>query len=168
MKVALTVLLFIGLISGAYFKAQSKLQTSDAYRGLKLGMTTESLETILGLPTSQDRNLLTYIFDDSSELTITLRDDIVSSAKIRFRSPIKIEDPDFRKLTLVQMESDTLTEKPSWFFAGKPAEGLVYKITSDGFIESLTWVPPFTYGSKDPKNLQALLKDFKTQQTINM
>lgn len=168
MKVVLSFILFIGLIFGAYFGAQSKLQVNEAYRNLKLGMTTDSLEHLLGSPTSKVRNQLTYIFDDSSELTVTLRDDIVSSAKIRFRSPIKIEDPDFRKLTLVQMESDTLTEKPSWFFAGKPAEGLVYKITSDGFIESLTWVPPFTYGSKDPKNLQALLQDFRTQQTINM
>jgi hypothetical protein len=59
-------------------------------------------------------------------------------------------------------------EKPSCFFAGAPELGLIYKITSDGIIESMTWVEPFTLHSHHPKNVQALLRDFKSTLLSNM
>ena len=98
-----------------------------------------------------------------------LRDDVVASAVVKFHGAIKIEDPEIRKLTLVQMAPpDFQNDDTSWFFAGKPSEGLIYKITQNGEIESLTWVPPFTYGSNQAKNLQVLLRDFKNQQLSNL
>ncbi len=73
-----------------------------------------------------------------------------------------------KQLTLVQMSLADQNEDASWFFAGKPQEGLIYKITQNGMIESLTWVPPFTYGSNQAKNLQVLLQDFKSQHLSKM
>ena len=94
---------------------------------------------------------------------------VVASAVVKFHGAIKIEDPEIRKLTLVQMAPpDFQNDDTSWFFAGKPSEGLIYKITQNGEIESLTWVPPFTYGSNQAKNLQVLLRDFKNQHLSNL
>ena len=68
-------------------------------------MTVSELETSFGSPFSRQRNSIIYILEDSSELSITLRDDVVASAVVKFRSPMRIEDPEMRKLTLVQMSS---------------------------------------------------------------
>jgi hypothetical protein len=170
MKHVLTILMFVGFVVGAYLTAQSKIDHKVNLSALQLGMSLKQVETSFGSPTSQERNQITYIFDDSSELKITLRDDVVASAKVKFHRPLKIEDPQMRQLTLVQMESNAFDEeKQSWFFAGKPSEGLIYKITSDGVIESLTWVPPFTYGNNNqPKQLSALVHDFQNQHSVNL
>lgn len=169
MKYALFCVMTLCLIFGAYQTAQKKIEGTLALTSLKLGMSVEQLEETFGTPSAQSRNQLTYILDDGSELFITLREDLVSSAKVKFHREIKIQDPEMRKLTLVQMDSHALEENnPSWFFAGNPAEGLIYKITNQGTIESLTWVPPFTYGSNRPKHLQALLRDFQTQRLSNL
>jgi len=154
----------LALLSFAYFSAQQKLQTSVDVSALKLGMSAKELKKTFGTPSATDRNRLTFIFDDSSELIVTLRDKVVSSAQLKYHGPLKIEDPQLKQLTLVQMESHILdVDQPSWFFAGKPEEGLVYKITSSGLVESITWVPPFTYANHQPKQLKALLRDFHSQ-----
>lgn len=153
----------------AYFSAQNKLDKKFDIQSLRLGMTVDQLERVFGSPFNYNRNQLTYIFEDASELIITLRDEVVSSAQLKYRRPLKIEDPEMKQLTLVQMQSEeNYMNRPTWFFAGKPEDGLIYKITSDGIVESLTWVPPFTYGSNQPKQLQALLRDFKTQHLTNL
>ena len=168
MKYGLFCLLTLCLIFGAYQAAQNKIESPLAISSLKLGMDLEQLEEAFGTPSAQSRNQLTYILNDGSELFITLREDVVSSAKVKFHRTIKIQDPDMKKLTLVQMDSHNLDNNPSWFFAGNPAEGLIYKITNEGTIESLTWVPPFTYGANRPKQVQALLRDFQTQKLSNL
>lgn len=169
MKTRIILMFIFVTILGAYFTAQNKISHQPNLRALKLGMNIEELEHYFGAATSAERNLLTYIFDDSSELVVTLRDDMVTSAIIKFHSPLKIEDPKLRELTLVQMDSGQLSDnKPSWFFAGKPEEGLIYKITSEGTIESLTWVPPFAYENKHQKHLHALLRDFRHQNLENL
>ncbi len=152
----------------AYHSAQSKMSFKTDFSALKLGMNLDEVENIFGAPTSQSRNILTYILPNSSVLTVTLRDDLVSSAKVKFIQPVKVTDPELRKLTLVQMDPALIDEKPSWFFAGAPEQGLIYKITADGVIESLTWVEPFTLHSHSPKNVQALLRDFKSAHLSNM
>lgn len=132
-------------------------------------MTVEQLKFVYGSPFDQNRNQLMYIFEDASELIITIREELVSSAQLKYKRPLKIGDPEMRKLTLVQMQSEeNYMNRPTWFFAGKPEDGLIYKITSDGNVESLTWVPPFTYGSNQPKQLQALLQDFQSQQSTKL
>lgn len=164
MKYTFIFTLILILVGIAYNSAQNKMMHSADLHGLRLGMTLENLQETYGTPSAKNRNRLTYIFDDYSELIVTFRDDVVSSAQLKFHRPIKIEDPKMRQLTLVQMQSDIDNlERPSWFFAGKPEEGLIYKITSEGVIESITWVPPFSYTNNQPKRLQALLQDFKGQ-----
>ena len=151
-----------GTVTGAYFAAQSKLTQKSDFSALKLGMGLSSVKDAFGAPTSENRNILTYILPNSSILTITFRDDVVTSAKVKFIQPVTVTDPELKKLTLVQMDPALTDEKPSWFFAGAPEQGLIYKITADGVIESLTWVEPFTLHSHRPKNVQALLRDFKS------
>lgn len=169
MKTRIIIAMIFVTIISAYITAQSKISHQPNLKALRLGMSVQKLEEYFGSATGEDRNLLTYIFDDSSELVVTLRDDLVASAIIKFHKPLKIEDPKLRELTLVQMESSQFNDgRPSWFFAGKPQEGLIYKITADGTIESLTWVPPFSYSNSHPKHLHALLEDFQNQNIENL
>lgn len=167
MKYGFYLVLTLCLVLGAYQLAQSKLARPLNLEALKLGMSQQQIEETFGTPSAESRNQFTYILQDGSELTITFRDKVVSSAKVKFRKVIKIQDPDMKKLTLVQMDYDDFgRNNPSWFFAGKPEEGLIYKITAEGIIESLTWVPPFAYESRRPKHLQALLQDFNSQRSM--
>ncbi|MFP5386414.1 MAG: hypothetical protein ACLGHN_10070 [Bacteriovoracia bacterium] len=166
MKYGFYLFLTIALIFGAYSMAQNKIKRPLNLSSVQLGMTVKDVTKTFGSPSAQTRNVLTYILHDGSELTITLRDKKVSSALVKFQRPAKIEDPEMKKLTLVQMDHDLGSNNQSWFFAGQPEEGLIYKITSEGFIESLTWVPPFSLGHNSPKNLQALLSDFRSQRSL--
>ncbi len=160
--------LVMSTIVGAYFTAQSKISYKSDLSALKLGMGLSAVKKSFGAPTSENRNILTYILPNSSVLTITFRDDVVTSAKVKFIQPVTVTDPELKKLTLVQMDPALNDEKPSWFFAGAPEQGLIYKITADGVIESLTWVEPFTLHSQQPKNVQALLRDFNSTNLSNM
>jgi hypothetical protein len=167
MKYTFLCLALLGLFGFAYFSAQQKLKRPTDVSALQLGMSQSQLESAFGAPSAQERNKLTYILEDSSELIVSLREGLVSSAQLKFNRRLKIEDPKLRQLTLVQMDSESFTlDRPSWFFAGKPEEGLIYKITAEGLVESMTWVPPFTYGRNQAKALQALLKDFKNQYSL--
>lgn len=159
----------VGVVGAAYYNAQSKIHNTLNLTAVHLGMNVTEIESSFGVPSSKDRNQLTYIFDDSSVMVLSLRDDVVASATVKFHQPMKITHPEMRKLTLVQMESESLmSDEPSWFFAGKPEEGLIYKITSQGAIESMTWIPPFSYSQHQPKQLQALLQDFRSRQVTNL
>jgi hypothetical protein len=162
------LILTICLILGAYKVAQNKIDRPLNLDHLRLGMTVRDMESTFGTPSAQSRNQLTYILEDGSELFITLRDEKISSAKVNFHRMIKIQDPEMKKLSLVQMDMhDFTSNRPSWFFAGSPEAGLIYKITSEGIIESLTWVPPFTYGTNNrAKHLGALLRDFQSQNSL--
>lgn len=166
MKYGLYLFLSLGILFSAFFMAQSKMEHPLNLSDVRLGMGLTELEKTFGSPSAKLHNQFVYILADDSELTVTLRDKIVSSAKVKFQRQIKIQDPEMKKLTLVQMEHHGLEQSPSWFFAGKPEEGLIYKITSEGIIESLTWIPPFSLGQTHAKNLQALLLDFKTQRSL--
>lgn len=169
MKYGIYFLLTLGLVFAAYQNAQNKMDRPLNLSSIRLGMTIPEINKAFGTPSAQTRNQYTYILTDGSELVFTLRDKVVSSANVKFHRTIQIQDPEMRKLSLVQMDDhDAENKRPSWFFAGSPEEGLIYKITSGGIIESLTWVPPFTYGSNRPKHLQALLRDFHSQQLSNL
>jgi hypothetical protein len=167
MKNGIFILMFVGIIGLAYFSAQSSGQKRLDLNLIQIGMTEASLKAHFGSPSNKNRNQLTYILEDYSELVVTLRDNLVSSAKVKFHRPLQIEDPKLRQLTLVQM--DTLLEgQPSWFLAGNPEEGLIYKVTAAGVVESITWIRPFSYGLQRPKELQALFRDFNIQRSLNM
>jgi hypothetical protein len=167
MKYGFYILITLGFIFGAYQVARNKIEKPLNLSSLKLGMFENEIERIFGTPSAENRNQATYILDDGSELTITYRDKQVSSATVKFHKIVKIQDPEMRKLTLVQMATNDLdSTNPSWFFAGKPEEGLVYKVTSDGIIQSLTWIPPFSANHNQAKHLQALLMDFKSQRSM--
>lgn len=167
MKYGFYFVLAMTLIFTAYQAAQNKIQEPLRLEAIKIGMTYSDIEANFGSPSAKSRNQITYILQDGSELTLTFREKLLSSAKVKFHRVLKIEDPQMRKLTLVQMNADQYeSANPSWFFAGKPEEGLIYKITSNGIIESLTWVPPFSVNQNQPKQLQALLQDFNTQRSL--
>ena len=168
MKYGFFIILTLCIVFGAYQTAQSKLKRPLDLSSVRLGMTMKELKKNFGTPSAKSRNQLTYIMDDGSELFITLRDKVVSSANVKFHRVVKIQDPQMKELTLVQMDMPQDNNSPSWFYAGNPAEGLIYKITTDGIIEGQTWVPPFTYGNNRAKHLQALLQDFQSQQTSNL
>lgn len=168
MKYGFFCIFTLALIFCAYQTAQNKLMRPLELSAIRLGMTVKEFQKTFGTPSAKSRNQLTYILDDESELTLTLRDKVISSAVLKFKRLIEIEDPQMRKLTLIQMDEHAENDSPSWFFAGNPAEGLIYKITSEGRIESLTWVPPFTYGNHQPKHLQALLQDFQSKQSSKL
>jgi hypothetical protein len=153
----------------AYLSARESQGQKVNLSSLRLHMTVSELEKEFGSPFSRQRNVMTYILEDSSQLIVTLRDEVVASAIVKFHKPLQIEDPELKRLTLVQMSpADLQNENPSWFYAGKPEEGRIYKITQEGFVESVTWVPPFTYNNQPEKNLQALVQDFKIQHTSNL
>lgn len=167
MRYGYYLILTLGLIFGAYQMASLKIERPLNLQSIRLGMSLKEAQKNFGLPSARNHNQYIYILNDGSELTLTLRDKRISSANIQFKRVIKIQDPEMRKLTLVQMAShDIRARYPSWFFAGKPEEGLIYKITSEGIIKSLTWVPPFSVRQSRPKNLQALLMDFRTQRSL--
>jgi hypothetical protein len=167
MKYGFYLILTLSLTLSAYLVAQNKIQRPLELDSIRLGMTVDEIQKTFGTPFAETRNHFTYVLQDGSELFITLRDERVSSATVKFHRTIQIQDPEMKRLTLVQMDqAQQESNNPSWFFAGKPEEGLIYKITSQGLIESLTWVPPFSYGSNRPKQLQALLRDFNSQRSM--
>ncbi len=167
MKYGFYYIIGILLIVGAYSTAKNKMQNPINLDSIRLGMTKEMITKKFGLPSAAVNNQLTYILSDGSELSFTLRDGKVSSAKVKFHGLIKIQDPQMKGLTLVQMQPNPLEmNNPSWFYAGEPSQGLIYKIKSEGVVESLTWVPPFSYETSSPKQLQALLRDFNIQRNM--
>ncbi len=169
MKLGALLTAILGLIALAYINANNNLTKKIDLSALRLRMTEQELEKSFGSPVSRLRNTFTYILEDSSQLQITFRDDIVASAVVKFHRPIRIEDPQMKQLSLVQMSpADIQSDDPSWFFAGKPEEGLIYKISQSGHVETITWVQPFTYGNNQAKHLSALLRDFRNQHLSQM
>jgi hypothetical protein len=169
LKAIFFLVVFSGMVFTAYNSAHQKMNHRTNLQKLSLGMNVSQIEETFGVPTAQNRNQLIYVLDDSSELTITLRDNVATSAQIKFINSVKVNDPELKKLTLVQMDpEETHSGKPNWFFAGKPEEGLIYKITASGIIESITWVQPFTYRNVRPKNVQVLVRDFNTRELSSL
>lgn len=165
LKMVFFLVVFSGMIFTAYNSAHKKMNSRTDLQKLTLGMNVQQIEKAFGVPTAQNRNQLIYVLDDTSELTVTLRDNVATSAQIKFISPVKVNDPELKKLTLVQMDpQETNSGKPNWFFAGKPEEGLIYKISASGAVESITWVQPFTYHNERPKNVQVLVRDFNARE----
>lgn len=160
MKISFIFVAIFVATMGAYYSAKDKMAEVPDLRALHLGMSVGELKNAFGAPVHKHLNQLTYLFADAAQLIITLRDHEVASAQLKFHRPLQISDPQLKTLNLVQMELKN-NQDLHWFFAGNPEEGLIYKITTEGVIESITWVPPFTYQGKAPKQIGALLRDFQ-------
>jgi hypothetical protein len=116
MKYGFYFTLALTLFIGAFGIARNKLNQPLHLESLRLGMGVDELEDLFGTPSAEGRNHAIYILQDGSELTVTFRENQVSSAKVKFHRTIKIGDPEMRKLTLVQMDADQFeASNPSWF-----------------------------------------------------
>jgi len=84
----------------AYFSARESQGKKVSLSRLRLQMTVSELEKEYGAPFSRQRNMITYILEDSSQLIVTLRDEVIASAIVKFHRPLQIEDPELKKLSL--------------------------------------------------------------------
>ena len=158
--------IFVGVFCfSAYQSAEKKLKQSRNFDFIRSGISLTDLEKKIGRPLSSFQNENIYSLKDGSELKVTFHEGKILKANLKFNQLIQIEDPRVKGLTLVQIQADPYeAQNTSWFYAGDPAQGMIYKISSKGHVESISWLPPFQYNNgHHPKQLQALLQDFKTQ-----
>lgn len=160
--------IFIVLIGLSAFKsAEKKLRISSDFDFIRSGISIRELEKKVGQPLSIEKNENVYILDDGSELRVTVNEGKLLKANLKFNHLLKIQDPKIKGLTLVQIQPDPYEiQNTSWFYAGDPNRGMIYKVSSKGFIEGISWLPPFHYPDHRPKQLQALLQDFRTQTRL--
>ena len=97
---------------------------------------------------------------------IAVENEQVSAAWLELRQPLKIGDPQFKRLRFVQMGIDA-SLSPTWFYAAAADRGRIFKVSQQGLIESITWVKPFATDGK-ARQLQALLRDFTTQRPYSL
>ena len=159
-----TCVIFIIAIM-AFMSARQKLHDYSSLTDLKVGMSVSELK-FLGVPVSESSRELVYLLPDQSNLVIALHDGTVFSAWLELRTPLKIQDPSLRHLTFVQMRMDD-AESPTWFYAAAPGEGRIFKVSDQGFIQSITWVKPFIPHGPS-RNLQVLLHDFTVQRPAQL
>jgi hypothetical protein len=149
----------------ALWSAQSKMHDYSALSPLQVGLSEEQL-TFLGRPASLTARERIYVLPDQSNLIVTIHDGVVFSAWLELKSPLKIQDPSLRHLTFVQMGMDD-SQARSWFYAAAPGEGRIFKVSDQGYIQTITWVKPFAKDGAG-RNLQALLREFETQSPYRL
>jgi hypothetical protein len=158
----------LGLICvavAALWSAQNKMHDYSVLSPLRVGLSENQL-AFLGQPASLTARERIYVLPDQSNLIVTLHDGVVFSAWLELKSPLKIQDPSLRHLTFVQMGMDD-SQARSWFYAAAPGEGRIFKVSDQGFIQTITWVKPFANGGAG-RNLQALLREFETQSPYRL
>ena len=161
----LTTAAFVLVASMALYSARHKLHDYSSLGPLKVGLTTAELE-FLGDPVSVSARERVYLLPDQSTLVIAMDENEVFSAWLELKTPLKIQDPSLRHLTFVQMGMDE-SQAPTWFYAAAPGEGRIFKVSEQGFIESITWVKPFAPHGPS-RNRQALLHDFTVQRPAQL
>lgn len=149
----------------ALVSAQQKMHDYSTLADLRVGLSVDQLG-FLGNPVSVSDREIVYLLPDQSNLVIALSDGAVYSAWLELKTPLKIQDPSLRHLTFVQMRMDDY-QSPTWFYAAAPGEGRIFKVSDQGFIQSITWVKPFT-PDEPSRNLQALLNDFTVQRPLQL
>lgn len=153
------------IASMALISARQKMHDYSSLEPLRVGMPVNQLG-FLGNPVSVSERELVYLLPDQSSLVIAINDGEVFSAMLELRTPLKIEDPSLRGLTFVQMRLDEY-QSPTWFYAAAAGKGQIFKVSSQGLIQTITWVRPFA--SIEPsRNLQALLQDFTVQRPAQL
>ncbi|HXH31194.1 MAG TPA: hypothetical protein VNJ01_10315 [Bacteriovoracaceae bacterium] len=152
-------ILVFTLCMTAFCTAQTKLDSAIDLGKLRIGITLTQLEKIIGKATASDINQLTYIFQDGSELKVKLTEGLVSGAVINYKKLLKLEKPE--ELTFLQVNARAPDDHQGWFYVGKPRDGQIYKVNSEGKVQSLTLVPPFEHKASTPKHFQALIQNFQ-------
>ena len=145
------------LAAVALWSAQSKVHDYSSLAPLHVGLSANEL-AFLGEPASSSERERVYLLPDQSTLVIALEDAKVSAAWLELRQPLKIQDPQLKKLRFVQMGMDA-SLSPTWFYAAAADEGRIFKVSQQGVIESITWVKPFSPAGPS-RQLQALLREF--------
>ena len=145
------------LVGVALWSAQSKVHDYSSLTPLRVGLAAQELE-FLGEPVSSSERELVYMLPDQSTLVVAVTDGKVSAAWLELRQPLKIQDPQLKKLRFVQMGMDA-SLAPSWFYAAAADEGRIFKVSQQGVVESITWVKPFAPAGPS-RQLQALLREF--------
>lgn len=157
-----TITVFL-IIFAAIFSARHKAHDYQTIDGLRVGLHQSEL-SFLGKPASASKRELIYLMPDQSRLLVMLHDGFVTSAWLQLKQPLKIEDPQFKRLRFVQMGVDG-SLNPTWFYAGAGDQGKIFKISQAGLIESITWVRPFEHAGPS-RQLQALLREFSGQRAL--
>ena len=148
-------------VSVTLWSAQEKVAHFDQLKSLRVGQKIEELQ-FLGPPISEDDRERIYLLSNSSTLVVSTFDNKVVGAWLTLKTPVKIEDGgEWGELEFVQV--NLKEENPTWFFAGSPTDGRVFKVNQNGFIEAITWVRPFS-SIYPQKKLQALYKEFSVNQ----
>jgi hypothetical protein len=161
-------LLYFGLfaiVMSAFFTAQEKKVDLDPLLKIQVGMSAESLSFLGPAISANDRERV-YWLENGSTFLVTLFEGKITGGWLSFQSPLKIQEHSTQKLRFVQINLDHEND-PSWFFAGAPSLGKVFKINQAGLIESIIWVKPFATDAP-AKNLQALYQDFTIQQSLSL
>ncbi len=152
------------LAIGSLWSAKTKMHDYSSLGSLKVGMSVSQLQ-FLGSPASASHRERIYTLPDQSNLVIAVEDGAVASAWLELRSPLKIEDPSLRDMQFVQMGMDE-SQSPNWFYAASPGEGRIFKVSDRGYIQTITWVRPFSQNGG--RQLQALLNDFTNQRPFHL
>lgn len=148
--------------SFALFSANRKANHLNPFDLVRVGKSVESLRS-LGVPLSKSQSQNHYLLENGSTLVVNILNNRVSGAWIELKKPLSINDERFSHLRFVKLNMED-TSRPSWFYAGSPSEGKIFKVSHKGMIESISWVKPFSE-SKNTKNLQALLFEFNQQNS---
>lgn len=153
------------VVGMALYSAQTKVHDYSSLADLRVGLQSNQL-SFLGQPISSTDRERVYLLPDQSTLIVMLQDQKVTAAWMQLRQPLKIEDPQFKRLRFVQMGMDEALS-PTWFYAAAADQGRIFKISQQGLIESITWVKPFS-ANETPKNLQALMQQFNGQRPYSL
>ncbi len=159
----LSTITVMTIVTAAILSARQKSHNYQSLEGLRVGLRVEEL-AFLGRPASASARERIYLLPDQSKLIVMLHDDFVTSAWMQLKQPLKIEDPQFKRLRFVQMGVDG-SLNPTWFYAGAGDQGKIFKISQTGLIESITWVKPFEHAGPS-RQLQALLQEFSVQRPL--
>lgn len=149
----------------ALYSAQTKVHDYSSLTDLRVGLNANQL-SFLGQPVSSSERERVYLLPDQSTLVVMIQDQKVSAAWMELRQPLKVEDPQFKRLRFVQMGVDAALS-PTWFYAAAADQGRIFKISQQGLIESITWVKPFEPQGRTVQ-LQALVQEFTGQRAFSL
>ncbi len=153
----LSAMSIFGLAALALWSAQNKIHDYSSLDSLRVGLSVEDLD-FLGSPVSTSNRENVYLLGDQSTLVVRFEDNVITAASLQLKQPLKIEDPQLKKLRFVQMGMDA-AQSPTWFYAAAADQGKIFKVSGNGLVESVTWIKPFSPAGPS-RQLQALLREF--------
>lgn len=165
LKNALGFCCALAIVLTALWSAQQKMNDLDQVKQINVGAPVSSLNH-LGEPVSVSSSERMYFLNNGSTLVVSVFQHTITGAWLNLKNPISIQDEHLKSLRFVQVGVDE-SLRPTWFYAGLPGDGRVFKVVQNGLIHSITWVRPF--GQKEsPRQLQALYKEFTSHQPVRL